>query len=136
MTSTRILLIDQHVAWLRFAEETLSQADYDVTTALDLDEVCERCINEDFDLILIGLPQVERHLSKLSDLAKNPGHPLRFVVMFPVRQTFDTVRMMFKEAGAHDVVDKPYQPDVLLRMVANEVYEARRQNNLAAAHNL
>jgi len=129
MTSPRILLIDRHADWLEFAEKTLKQESHDVVTATDFDEACRRCMDDDFDLIFVGLDQAESHLATLSDLAKNPNRPQRFVVMFPLRQTFDRVRIVFK-AGAYDVVDKPHQRDALLRMVANAVHEARLRNGL------
>lgn len=135
MASPRILLIDQHADWLKFAEETLRQEGYEVITVVDFDGACQRCLDEDFDLIFIGLDQAESHLGALSDLAKNPGRPQRFVVMFPLRQTFDRVRIVLK-AGAYDIVDKPYQRDALLKMVADAVHEARQRNDLAAGtHN-
>lgn len=134
MSFPRILLVDRHADWLKFAEETLKQAGYVAMTAIDFDQAYQRCLDEDFDLIFVGLDQAEGHLGTLSDLAKNPGRPQRFVVMFPLRQTFDRVRIVLK-AGAYDVVDKPYQRDRLLKMVADEIHEARRRNNLALAAN-
>ncbi len=124
---THILLIDQHVSWLQFAAKVLSGAGYDVKTAVSLDMAGQRYLNEDFDLIFVGLDQAESHLETLADWAKGQDHPQRFVVMFPVRQTFDTVRIVLK-AGAYDVVNKPYQPDALLKTVAEEVREAKARN--------
>jgi DNA-binding NtrC family response regulator len=132
MTSPRILLIDRNTGWLKFAEETLRQAGYAVETASDFAKASLRCPEGNFDLIFVGLDQVESHLGTLTDLAKNPSRPWRFVVMFPVRQTFDRVRIVLK-AGAYDVVDKPYQRDALLSTVAAVVHEARLRNHVADA---
>jgi len=122
-----ILVIDRHSGWRKFAEETLKQAGYEVAAASRLEEAVERWLDESFDLILIGLDQAESHLGTLSDLAKNPAHPRRIVVMFPIRQTYDKMRIVFK-AGAYDVVDKPYQADALRSMVAEQIAEARQKN--------
>jgi DNA-binding NtrC family response regulator len=132
MSSPQILLIDRHRRWLKFAQETLGEAGYAVMIASDFDEATEYYLSQDFDLILIGLDQAESNLATLSDLAKDHHHPRRFVVMFPVRQTFDRVRIVFK-AGVYDVVDKPYGGDILLEIVSKELEEARLRNNMASA---
>jgi DNA-binding NtrC family response regulator len=126
-----ILLIDRHSQWLNFAVETLTQAGYKVLTASDFDTAAKRWLDKSFDLILVGLDQAESHLGTLTDLAKNAAHPRRIVIMFPVRQTYDKVRIVFK-AGAYDVVDKPYQADALRSMVAEQIAEARQRNRTPA----
>jgi DNA-binding NtrC family response regulator len=128
-SSDRILLIDRHSDWLQFAKESLKQAGYEVFAASRFDEAAKRWRDESFDLILVGLDQAESHLSTLSDLAKNPANPRRIVVMFPIRQRYDRMRIVFK-AGAYDVVDKPYQPDALISMVAGEIAEARQESSI------
>lgn len=128
----RILLIDRHAQWVDFAVETLTQAGYKVFAASDFDTASERWLDQSFDLILVGLDQAESHLGALSHLAKNPAQPRRIVVMFPIRQTYDRMRIVFK-AGAYDVVDKPYKADALLRTVAEQIAESRKSNDILEA---
>ncbi len=123
----KILTIDPHSEWLDFAEQTLRDAGYDVAVALDLEKALDLYANQGFDLVLIGLAEVERHLKKLPQLTSKPGYAKRFVVMFPVHQDFDKVRIFFK-AGAYDCVDKPFEADRLLAMVSEELAYARRLN--------
>ena len=122
-----ILLIDRHVGWLKLAQEPLTQAGYKVVTAPDLDEATQSRLNEPFDLVFIGLDQAERNLDTLSEIAKSPDVQQRFVVMFPLRQTHEKMRIVFR-AGAYDCVDKPYQSGDLLKIVAEKIADTERTN--------
>jgi DNA-binding NtrC family response regulator len=123
----RILLIDRHSKWLDFAVKTLQEVGYEVHSASDFVKAAECFVNNSFDLILIGLDQAENSLDEIEHLAKDKLHSKRFVVMFPIRQTYDRVRIMFK-AGAYDVVDKPYQPKELREMVSTQLVESISRN--------
>jgi DNA-binding NtrC family response regulator len=126
----RVLLIDQHPEWLSFAKRTLFEAGYQVETAPNFEQAARCCFEADhFDLILVGLDQAEANLETIGELKKSKPQQWRFVVMFPVRQTPDRLRMVFK-AGAFDCVNKPYQRDALLRVVADEIADARRRNSV------
>lgn len=123
-----ILLIDRHSQWLDFAKEVLTRAGYKVFSADDFERAAERWGDEAFDLILVGLDQAESHLETLNDLARNRAHPKRVVVMFPILQTYDRMRIVFK-AGAYDVIDKPYDAEALLRSVAEQIANSQHVNN-------
>jgi DNA-binding NtrC family response regulator len=123
----RVLVIDRHSQWLDFAVATLIEAGYEVLSASDFEMASKRWRDASFDLILVGLDQAESHLSTMSDLAKDRVHPKRIVVMFPIRQTYDRMRIVFK-AGAYDIVDKPYEAAALQSMVAKQISEARQKN--------
>jgi DNA-binding NtrC family response regulator len=122
----RILLIDRHPEWLQFAEEAL-QDQYDVLTATSFEEASESCIQEgraqEFDLILVGLDLATSNLGTIKSLGKQ----WRFVVMFPVFQEDETLRILFK-AGVYDCTDKPYEREGLLNLVVDELSRAERLN--------
>jgi DNA-binding NtrC family response regulator len=124
-----ILLIDRHTEWLNFAVEVLTQAGYKVFTANEFSEAVEHWQDQPFDLVLVGLDQAESHLNELSGMAKNQTSPKRVVVMFPIRQTYDRMRIVFK-AGAYDVIDKPYNADALLRTVSELIANSQKINGI------
>jgi len=127
-TFKRILLIDRHPEWLQFAHEAL-QEQYDVLTAPSFEEARECCIqkgrSQEFDLILIGLDLATSNLSTI----KAMGKQWRFVVMFPVFQEDETLRVLFK-AGVYDCTDKPYEREGLLKLVADELSIAGQLNGV------
>lgn len=115
----RILLVDQHPDWIKFAEEVLSER-YDVVTATSLEDASQCCRGKFFDLIFVGLHQAENKPDILNQLNQTPQGHRRLVIMFPVSQDYETMRRVFK-AGAYDCVDKPYSREALLEMVEEEI---------------
>jgi len=127
-TQERILLIDRHPEWLQFAGEVL-QEQYEIITAGSFEEANECCIrkgqSQEFDLILVGLDLAANNLATITQLSKAPSDGWRFVVMFPIFQQDETLRMFFK-AGVLDCADKPYEREGLLKLVADELTLARK----------
>ena len=127
-TPRRILLIDRHPEWLQFAQEVL-QEQYDVLTATNFEEASKFCIGEEraqeFDLIFVGLDLAASNLSTIKSLGKQ----WRFVVMFPVFQEDEKLRILFK-AGVYDCADKPYEREGLLKLIADELSKAERLNSI------
>lgn len=119
MKKKKILLIDQHSEWLDFAQEVLGD-DYDITklskhgNVLSLQKDLGKA--NGFDLIFIGLELVTNNLDVLKPLFKQ----WQFVVVFPVIQENETVRLLFK-AGVYDCAQKPYDRNGLLKLVADEL---------------
>ena len=132
-TSKRILIIDHHPEWLQFAQEVL-QEEYDVLAATSFEEARQCCIQEgrsqEFDLILIGLALATSNLNAIKSLGKQ----WRFVVMFPVFQEDETLRVLFK-AGVYDCTDKPYEREGLLKLVADELSIAMQLNGIRRFRN-
>jgi DNA-binding NtrC family response regulator len=122
----KILLIDQHPEWLDFAGEVLGK-DYDVSMLSRHHNL--RSLPKDvrkmdgFDLIFIGLELATNNLDVLKPLFKQ----WQFVVIFPVIQENETVRLLFK-AGVYDCARKPYDRDGLLKLVADELAFAETVN--------
>ncbi|MCX6032277.1 MAG: hypothetical protein NT169_23660 [Chloroflexi bacterium] len=127
-TEGRILLVDRHPEWLRFASEVLREQ-YEVITARSFEEANECCMREgqskEFDLIFIGLDVAASNLPAIAQLTRIPLDGWRFVVMFPVFQEDETLRMFFK-AGVLDCADKPYESKGLLTLVHDELLLAKR----------
>jgi len=98
-----------------------------VLTARSFEEVSSYCSQEGhskvFDLIFIGLDLAIGGIDNLS-VIESLRKQSRFVVMFPVFQQDETLRVLFK-AGVYDCVDKPYEREGLLRLVEGELNMAR-----------
>jgi DNA-binding NtrC family response regulator len=120
LSKARLLVIDRNLQWLRFAKRTLQCAGYAVAVAMDLVEAFRVHPDNDFDLVLIGLDQVERNLSVFAQLSREKAQSRRFVVMFPIHRTLDRVRVAFR-AGAYDCIDKPFEAEALLDLVSEQL---------------
>ena len=124
-TRQKILLIDQHPEWLTFAQEVLSK-DYDVVALSKHEDIFllrDKAVKKGFDLIFIGLELATGNLDQLKPLFKE----WHFVVIFPVLQENETVRLLFK-AGVYDCARKPYEREGLLKLVAEELVVAKIAN--------
>lgn len=119
-SEARLLVIDRNSGWLDFAEHTLRRAGYDVSVATDLMKAFRVHSSDDFDLVLIGLDQVEGNLSTFAQLTCEKALSKRFVVMFPIHRTLDRVRVAFR-AGAYDCIDKPFEAEALLELVSEQL---------------
>lgn len=122
----KILLIDQHPEWLDFAKKTLRE-EYEIVTfsrqndLLTLHKSSKKA--NGFDVVFIGLELVTQNLDVLKPLFKR----WQFVVIFPVIQENETVRLLFK-AGVYDCARKPYDSEGLLKLVADELEVADLAN--------
>lgn len=122
----KILLIDQHQEWLDFAETVLGK-DYEVITLTQTKNITfPEKIKEvnGFDLIFLGLELATQNLDALRPLFKR----WNFVVIFPVLQENDTMRLLFK-AGVYDCAPKPYEQEGLRKLVAEELDLAKKSND-------
>ncbi len=119
-SEARLLVIDRNSGWLDFAEHALRRAGYYVSVATDLVEAFRVQSSDDFDLVLIGLDQVEGNLSAFAQLTREKALSRRFVVMFPIHRTLDRVRGAFR-AGAYDCIDKPFEAEALVDLVSEQL---------------
>jgi DNA-binding NtrC family response regulator len=122
----KILLIDQHPEWLKLADGVLSK-DYEIVTLSNNKDILSLQAKpgrmESFDLIFIGLELATNNLDVLKPLFKQ----WHFVVIFPVLQENETVRLLFK-AGVYDCAPKPYEREGLQKLVADELAVAKMAN--------
>lgn len=122
----RILLIDRDQDWLKFAESTLSSI-YEVLTESEFDQALRCCIKRDaepnFDLIFVGLDWATENLDTIRSFSKR----WRFVVMFPIIQQGQYLRILFK-SGAFDCTDKPNDGKRLLELVKEQIDRAKLLN--------
>jgi DNA-binding NtrC family response regulator len=122
----KILLIDQHPEWLDFAQEVLGN-DYDIVALSGHNDLVslQKTVGKTngFDLIFIGLELATSNLDVLKPLFRQ----WQFVVIFPVIQENETIRLLFK-AGVYDCARKPYDRDGLLELVADELALAESVN--------
>jgi len=122
----KILLIDQHPEWLDFAKGVL-KSEYNVSTLTKKDDLLSLRDDasgvEGFDLVFIGLELATTNLDTLKPLFKQ----WHFVVVFPILQRNETVRLLFK-AGVYDCARKPYESESLLKLVADELVVANIAN--------
>ncbi len=124
----KILLLDKHPEWLEFAKSVLSD-DYEVVALTGQDQILSLKDQlgkvNGFDLIFIGLELATNNLDVLKPLFSK----WHFIVVFPVIQNNETVRLLFR-AGVYDCARKPYERDGLLKLVEDELITAKVANGL------
>lgn len=111
-----ILLIDHDEDWLASAQPVLEALGYVVETARSTKEVLGP---EDkiYDLILMNWTQADQERVLLERLARpESDNPRCVVVMFPIQQLPERMRVVFK-SGAYDCVDKPFDREELIELV-------------------
>jgi len=139
-SNEHILIIDTRDDWLSLAEDALSRAGYQVTTARSIQEA-KRILDangDHFDLILADQKVADADIGVLHDVIwAEPDRRRRVVVVFPSEPKLIKMRTHFR-LGAFDCVDKQYERDKLVALV-QEIFghpfspQPRQSRPLAAA---
>lgn len=112
----QILLIDHDEEWLRSAQSMLEALGYAIQTARNTMEALALG-DKAYDLVLMNWVQADQEQVFLRRLARpESNNPRCVVVMFPIQQLPERMRAVFK-AGAYDCVDKPFDPEELVKLV-------------------
>lgn len=129
----RILIIDSVPEWRNFAKSVLIEAGYMVEEIASAKDVNHFLVGEAFDLILMNLIEAEKESHILQKLAK-PIHnrPGRVVVIFPTQLSLSEAIIVLK-LGAYDCRDKPFDKDGLIKLVKEELADARMRKKTRLA---
>jgi DNA-binding NtrC family response regulator len=119
----RVLVIDDDQIVLDSISQILTDENYDVDVSLRGAEGLDRAIREDYDIVLtdIRMPDIGGIKVLRGIRQKRPALP---VVMITGYATAPSAEMAMK-LGAADFIEKPFEPEELLKTVASALQTAR-----------
>ena len=123
MAKARVLVIDDDQIVLDSISQILTDENYDVDVALRGGEGRDRAIRKDYDIVLIDIRMPDiGGIKVLRDIKqKRPALP---VVMITGYATAPSAEMAMN-LGAADFIEKPFEPEELLKTVASAIQTAR-----------
>ena len=128
---TKILLIEDDVAFCKLLEKFLIKKSFEVTTAFSAAEAKSKIKNTEFDLIItdLRLPDYDGILLMTEIKATHPAVP---VLLMTGYSDVSTAVKAIKN-GAADYISKPFNPEEVLLVINNALhYENKEPNNVAS----
>ena len=128
---TKILLIEDDVAFCKLLEKFLIKKSFEVTTAFSAAEAKSKIKNAEFDLIItdLRLPDYDGILLMTEIKATHPAVP---VLLMTGYSDVSTAVKAIKN-GAADYISKPFNPEEVLLVINNALhYENKESNNVAS----
>ncbi|KAF2331094.1 sigma-54-dependent transcriptional regulator [Flavobacterium ginsenosidimutans] len=114
---SKILLIEDDIAFCKLLEKFLIKKAYDVAIAFSAAEAREAVKNESFDLILTDLRLPDSDGIGLMSEFKN-SHPHIPIILMTGYSDVNTAVKAIKN-GASDYISKPFNPDEVLIVITN-----------------
>jgi len=132
VTKAKVLVIDDDQIVLDSISQVLTDENYDVDVTLRGREGLERAIKGDYDIVLIDIRMPDiGGIRVLRDIKhKRPALP---VVIITGYATAPSV-VMARELGAADFIEKPFEPEELLKTVATALQTARTPSRRAGPY--
>ena len=128
---TKILLIEDDVAFCKLLEKFLIKKSFEVTTAFSASEAKSKIKNTEFNLIItdLRLPDYDGILLMTEIKATHPAIP---VLLMTGYSDVSTAVKAIKN-GAADYISKPFNPEEVLLVINNALhYENKESNNVAS----
>lgn len=128
---TKILLIEDDVAFCKLLEKFLIKKSFEVTIAFSAAEAKSKIKNTEFDLIItdLRLPDYDGILLMTEIKATHPAVP---VLLMTGYSDVSTAVKAIKN-GAADYISKPFNPEEVLLVINNALHsENKEPNNVAS----
>jgi two-component system response regulator HydG len=128
---TKILLIEDDVAFCKLLEKFLIKKSFEVTTAFSAAEAKSKVKNSEFDLIItdLRLPDYDGILLMTEIKAIHPAVP---VLLMTGYSDVSTAVKAIKN-GAADYISKPFNPEEVLLVINNALHsDSKELNNVAS----
>jgi two-component system, NtrC family, response regulator HydG len=128
---TKILLIEDDVAFCKLLEKFLIKKSFEVTTAFSAAEAKSKIKNTEFDLIItdLRLPDYDGILLMTEIKATHPSIP---VLLMTGYSDVSTAVKAIKN-GAADYISKPFNPEEVLLVINNALHlDNKESNNIAS----
>jgi two-component system response regulator HydG len=128
---TKILLIEDDVAFCKLLEKFLIKKSFEVMTAFSAAEAKSKITNTEFDLIItdLRLPDYDGILLMTEIKATHPAVP---VLLMTGYSDVSTAVKAIKN-GAADYISKPFNPEEVLLVINNALHsENKEPNNVAS----
>ena len=128
---TKILLIEDDVAFCKLLEKFLIKKSFEVTTAFSAAEAKSKVKNSEFDMIItdLRLPDYDGILLMTEIKAIHPAVP---VLLMTGYSDVSTAVKAIKN-GAADYISKPFNPEEVLLVINNVLHsDSKELNNVAS----
>ncbi len=125
MSKGKILVVDDEPDIVRSLSIRLGSVGYEVSTALDGLNATRKAIDEQPDLILldIGMPAGNGH--EVVERLGNIGETCHIPVIYLTACTTDEDYRKAREGGVCKFITKPFDPDILLAAVEDQIQRSR-----------
>lgn len=127
---TRLLVVDDQANVRTTLEIMLSEAGYEVVTAVDGQAALEQIHHDRFDLVLSDLKMGDMTGIDLLRQVKQQSATTEFILMTAYGSVSTAVEAM--KLGAHDYLQKPFQESELLVRVERALSRKRMQHQFSA----
>ncbi len=126
----RLLVVDDQPNMRATLAITLGEAGYDVDLAEDGDRACELIARDSYDVVLTDLRMGGTDGMDVLRFTKEQTPLTEVIVMTAYGSVKSAVEAM--REGAHDYVEKPFEPDVLLLKVAKALEKRQLMGDVEA----
>ena len=118
MAKKKILVVDDEAELVGMVKMRLEASQYEVITAYDGQEAIDTARREKPDLILLDLmlPKIDGY--KVCGLLKADTRFRTIPIILFTARAQDSDKKMAEETGANAYVTKPFEPQVLLKKIA------------------
>ena len=121
----KILIADDEAHILHVVTMKLSNAGYEVITAMDGEEALELCRSKKPDLLITDYQMPYLTGLELCKRLRQDEPTARIPVLMLTARGFDIESHEMSEAGINDVISKPFSPREILRKVENLLENAQ-----------
>jgi len=121
----KILIADDEAHILHVVTMKLSNAGYEVITAMDGEEALELCRSKKPDLLITDYQMPYLTGLELCKRLRQDERTARIPVLMLTARGFDIESHEMSEAGINDVISKPFSPREILRKVENLLENAQ-----------
>jgi len=126
MSKGKILVVDDEPDIVRSLSLRLGSVGYDVSTAFDGLSATRKAIEEQPELIIldIGMPAGNGHV--VVERLRNIGETCHIPVIFLTARTSAEDYRKAREGGVCKFITKPFDPDILLTAVEDQIFRYRQ----------
>jgi twitching motility two-component system response regulator PilG len=116
-----VLVVDDSAALLDALTAAFEEAGYDVATAVDGEEVFRKMATTDPEALLLDIYVPKINGAEVCRLVKSHPHWKKtFLVLMSARVSDDEMEA-YRRIGADEVLRKPFDPEVAVRVVSKAV---------------
>jgi CheY-like chemotaxis protein len=116
-----VLVVDDSAALLDALTAAFEEAGYDVATAVDGEEVFRKMATTDPDALLLDIYMPKINGAEVCRLVKSHPHWKKTFLVLMSARVSDQEMETYRRIGANEILRKPFDPEVAVRVVAKAV---------------
>jgi twitching motility two-component system response regulator PilG len=116
-----VLVVDDSAALLDALTAAFEEAGYDVATAVDGEEVFRKMATTDPDALLLDIYMPKINGAEVCRLVKSHPHWKKTFLVLMSARVSDEEMETYRRIGADEILRKPFDPEVAVRVVAKAV---------------